>query len=145
MHKFASAVHIIHHSSLSLSLSLCILSSKQLCWDNSYYCLLSFMVDFHIQCDLLITALRTSKGHLSHPISITVSEHGSLQEKKKEKIFHCITDGSRWLTTGGKMFQFWLVTNSSQPSTNILHLNKQQTHAYALRNIRCCVKIWIYI
>lgn len=103
------------------------------------------MVDFHIQCDLLITALRTSKGHLSHPISITVSEHESLQEKKKEKIFHCITDGSRWLTTGGKMFQFWLATNSSQPSTNILHLNKQQTHAYALRNIRRCVKIWIYI
>lgn len=69
----------------SPTLSLCIPSSKQLCWDNSYYCLLFFMIGFHIQYDLLIAELRTSKGHLSHPISITVIEHQSLQQKKKKK------------------------------------------------------------
>ena len=48
---------------------------NKLCWDNSYYCLLSFMIGFHMQYDLLITVLRTSKGHLSHPISISVNKH----------------------------------------------------------------------
>lgn len=66
-------------------LSRCILTSKQLCWDNSYYCLLFFMIGFHIQYDLLITVLRTSKGHLPHPISITVKEHQSQQQKKERK------------------------------------------------------------
>lgn len=126
---------------LSLSASLRILSSKQLCWDNSYYCLLSFMVDFHIQCDLLITALRTSKGHLSHPISITVSEHESLQEKKKEKN---IPLHHRWLEVAHDWRENGSVlTSNQQQPTKYQHT--VQTHAYDLRNIRCCVKIWIYI
>lgn len=68
-----------HHSPF---LSLC---SKQLCRDNSYYCLLSFMIGFHIQYDLLITVPRTSKGDLPHPINITVNEHQSEQGKTREK------------------------------------------------------------
>ena len=89
-------------------LSLCILTSKQLCWDNSYYCLLFFMIGFHIQYDLLITVLRTSKGHLPHPISITVNERQPQQQekerkKKKKKRFHCILDGSGWLMAGGQL------------------------------------------
>lgn len=61
------------------------------------------MIGFHIQYDFLITALRTSKGHLPHPISVTVNEHRPLQQKRKEKRFHCILDGLRWLTAGGQL------------------------------------------
>lgn len=73
--------------SLLCESSLCNSTSKQLCRDNSYYCLLFFMIGFHIQYDFLTTVLRTSKGHLPHPISITVKEHQSLQQQKKEKDF----------------------------------------------------------
>lgn len=62
-----------------------IYSSTQLWQDNSYYCLLSFMIGFHIQYDLLISVLRTSKGHLPHPISITVNEHQAFQRGKNTR------------------------------------------------------------
>lgn len=91
------------------------LSSKQLCWDNSYYWLLSFMIGFHIHNDLLITVLRTSKGHLPRLISVTVSEHQSPQEQSEAKILYCIRDGWRWVTTGGSVVSAGTVC-SSQPA-----------------------------
>lgn len=66
--------------------TLCnLLSYEQLCWDNSYYCLLVFMIGFHIQYDFLTTVPRTWKGHLPHLISVTVKEHPSLWQQKKDR------------------------------------------------------------
>lgn len=62
-----------------------LLSYEQLCWDNSYYCLLVFMIGFHIQYDFLTTVPRTWKGHLPHLISVTVKEHPSLWQQKKDR------------------------------------------------------------
>lgn len=61
-----------------------LLSYEQLCWDNSYYCLLVFMIGFHIQYDFLTTVPRTWKGHLPHLISVTVKEHPSLWQQKED-------------------------------------------------------------
>lgn len=49
---------------------------------DSYYCLLFFMIGFHIQYDFLTTVLRTSKGHLPYSITFTISPHGNKEKKK---------------------------------------------------------------
>jgi len=74
------------------------------------------MIGFPVQYDFLITVLRTSKEHLSQPISITVNEHQPEQQKKDEReivMFHFIIDGSSCHTTGGK---FVSVLTNHQPN-----------------------------
>lgn len=66
--------------------TLAVLSYEQLCRDNSYYCLLVFMIGFHTQYDFLTTVPRTWKGHLPHPISVTVKEHVSPWQQKEGKV-----------------------------------------------------------
>lgn len=43
------------------------------------------MIGFHIQYDFLTTVPRTWKGHLPHFISVTVEEHPSLWQQKKDR------------------------------------------------------------
>lgn len=64
------------------------------------------MIGFHIQYDLLMTVLRTSKGHLPCPISVTVDEHQPEEQGKKDKnrkkhfLLH-----HKWLEVTHNLFQ----------------------------------------
>lgn len=77
---------LLFASPCSTASTLLVLSYEQLCRDNSYYCLLVFMIGFHTQYDFLTTVPRTWKGHLPHPISVTVKEHPSPWQQKEGKV-----------------------------------------------------------
>lgn len=77
---------LLFASPCSTASTLVVLTYEQLCRDNSYYCLLVFMIGFHTQYDFLTTVPRTWKGHLPHPISVTVKEHPSPWQQKEGKV-----------------------------------------------------------